>query len=132
MYVAVIGLILILFQVVLYLNYANSVSKEFDIQLQMKADQIGGAVNAFRGMLDEQQQAFTLASQKALNLSIEYPQYVFMPESPEKFWLADAKKLGLDKDYLVIMDAQGNIITQSSNVTEDLLSYFKENRPGRI
>ena len=92
----------------------------------MKGEQIGGAVNTFRDMLSEQRQAFTLAAQKALNLSIEYPKYVFMPESPEKFWLADAKKLGLDKDYLVIMDSQGNVITQSSNVTENLLSYFKK------
>ena len=126
LYVAVIGLVLILFQGVLYFNYVNSVSKEFDVQLQMKAEQIGGAVNTFRSMLGEQRQAFTLAAQKALNLSIEYPKYSFMTESPEKFWLADAKKLGLDNDYLVIMDTQGDVITKSKNVTENLLSYFKK------
>ena len=126
LYVAVIGLILILFQAVLYLNYAHSVSREFDAQLQMKAEQIGGAVNTFREMLGGEEQALTLASQKALNLSIQYPQYAFMPESPEKFWLADAKKLGLDKDYLVIMDAQGGIITSSDNVTDHLLLYLRK------
>jgi two-component system heavy metal sensor histidine kinase CusS len=125
-YVAVIGLILILFQVVLYFNYANSVSKEFDADLQMKAEQIGGAINTFRGILGDQPQAFTLAVQQALNLSIEYPDYTFMSESAEKFWLADAKKLGLDKDYLVIMDSEGNVITTSKNVTKDLFLYFKK------
>jgi signal transduction histidine kinase len=102
------------------------VAKEFDAQLQMKAEQIGGAINTFRGMLSEQHQAFTLAAQKALNLNIEYPKYAFMSESAEKFWLADAKKLGLDKDYLGIMDTQGNIIAHSGNVSTGLLSYFKK------
>jgi two-component system heavy metal sensor histidine kinase CusS len=123
-YVAVIGFILILFQGVLYINFAHAASKAFDLQLQMKADQIGGAVNAFRDILDGQKQPLALASQKALNLNIEYPQYTFMSESAEKFWLADAKKLGLDKDYLIIMDRQGSVITKSKNVTDKFLSNF--------
>ena len=102
-----------------------SVSNDFDTQLQNKAEQIGGAVNTFRSMLGDQKRAFNLAVQKALNLNIEYPQYSFMLDSPEKFWLADAKKLGLDNDYLVIMDRRGNIIGRSRNVTKKLLLYFK-------
>lgn len=125
LYVAIIGLVLILLQGVLYFNYVNSVSKEFDKELLNKAEQIGGAVNIFRSMLGQKSLAFNIAAQKALKLSIEYPQYAFMTESPEKFWLADAKKLGLDEDHLVIMDTHGNVISQSKNVTKKLLSYFK-------
>jgi two-component system heavy metal sensor histidine kinase CusS len=128
LYVAIIGLILFSFQGILYFYYVNSVSKEFDNQLQMKAEQVGGAVNTFREKLGEQRQAFTLAAQKALNLSIDYPKYEFMQESPEKFWLADAKKLGLDKDYLLVMDAQGHVVTKSENVTDELLSYIRKIR----
>ena len=102
LYVAVIGLVLILIQGVLYYNYVKSVSNNFDIQLQSKAEQIGGAVNVFRSMLGKQKQAFNLAAQKALELSIEYPKYFFMSDSLEKFWLEDARKLGLEHDYLVI------------------------------
>jgi signal transduction histidine kinase/cytidylate kinase len=126
LYVAVIGLVLFFFQGILYFNYVNSVSKAFDDQLQMKAEQIGGAVNTFRDMFGEQKQAFPLAAQKALNLGIQYPEYTFMTESPEKFWLADAKKLGLDRDYLVIMDNHGGVITKSRNVPGNLLYYFKK------
>jgi len=125
LYVAIIGLILILFQGALYFYDVHSMSKEFDAQLQIKAEQIGGAVNTFRDMLGGQKQALTLAAERAINLSIEYPKYVFMTESPEKFWLADARKLGLDKDYLLIMDRQGDVIGSSSNVTEDMLHYFE-------
>lgn len=126
LYVAIIGLILLLIQGILYVNYVNSVSQQFDTQLQLKAEQLGGAVNTFRGMLGDQRQALTLASQKALNLSIRYPQYVFMPESPEKFWLADAKKMGLDRDYLVVMDAKGEVITKSENVSGNLYGAIKK------
>lgn len=121
---ALIGLVLVFFQVILYVNYAKSVSDEFDIRLKIKAEQIGGAVNTFRGMLGKNKQGFLIASQEALNLSIQYPNYLFMLESPEKFWLADAKKLGLDHDYLLIIDAQGNIISHSSNVTTNFLRFF--------
>ena len=48
-----------------------------------------------------------------------------MTASPEKFWLADAKKLGLANDYILIMDTDGNVIAKSKNVTKSLLSYFK-------
>ena len=125
LYVAVIGLVLIFFQGILYVNYTSSVSNQFDVQLKSKAEQIGTAVNTFRGMLGRRKHAFNLAVQNALNLTIEYPNYFFMPESSEKFWMANAKKLGLDLDFIVIMDTQGHVIGKTKNVTRDLLLYFK-------
>ncbi|MBF0510964.1 MAG: ATP-binding protein [Candidatus Omnitrophica bacterium] len=125
-YVAVIGLFLILIQAGLYFNYVQSVLHQFDSQLQNKAEQIGGAVNTFRGEMVRQKHPFYLAAKKALNLNIEYPKYIFMPVSMEKFWLADAKKLGLGKDYILIMDTNGNVIAKSKNVSKGFVSYFKQ------
>ena len=126
LYVAVIGLVLILIQGVFYYKYTSSITDEYQTQLQNKAEQICGAINTFRIMLGGQKHAFSRAVDKAMNLNIEYPQYIFMPESPEKFWLAEAKKLGLERDYLIVMDRQGRIIGKTNNVNAGLMASLKE------
>lgn len=126
LYVAIIGLFLIAFQWLLYRDFLKTQERTFDSRLRAKADEIRDAISSYVGILGAGEHNFPPAAQRTVNFASALPQDIPVPTPFDASWNRTAQKLGLDKDYLVILDAQNNVLAKSNNVNKDVLASLRK------
>jgi len=122
-YTAILGVILIVYTGILYYGQRYALYRDLDRELGIKAQEIATAINSFLPVLEDDQRAFYLSANMAIRQEGAFPDQEKISEA-KKRWVAVSEKLGIRNDYIILISPEGEVISNSSNVDKELLSYI--------
>lgn len=119
LYVAILGIILIVYSSFLYLSLHYTLYGELDGELDKKAQEIARAIDSYVEKYEEQQD-FISCARKVINPE-EFPD----PDEIDQLqrqWLQKVDKLDLKEDYINFLNIKGDSLVKSSNLQKELFS----------
>lgn len=125
LYVAILGVILIIYSSVLYLSLHYTLYGELDYELITKAEEIKNIINDYLDLVGHEQESFLFVLKKVIQLEGEHPDQDKMDEF-EKQWLLKVDRYDLKEDFINFLDIDGKSIVHSPNLTEKLLYAFEK------
>jgi len=123
LYVVILGVILIVYSAVLYISLRYLLYHDLDMELEAKAKEVGAIIGAYTGISGQARSSFFSAVEKTIRLEKEGPdQESFSPA--EARWLQNIDRYDLRRDYISVLDFEGNPILTSQDFTPRLLRSF--------
>lgn len=117
LYIAVLGLILVIYSAFLYLSLHYTLYDELDNELSTKATEIAGIISSYLDAIGYDRDTFSFVVKRAVCFEGEHPeQHKIL--NLEELWLKKVDKLDLKEDYINILDYKGNSIVRSNNLRE--------------
>lgn len=130
LYVGILGLILVAYRGVLYYNLYQTLYRDSDVQLSAKAQETHETLWLFTGPLRESKRAVTFGFKRMLGVDVTYP-------DPERLkpieaeWLERRAILGLNKDYINLLNEDGKTVASSPNIDKGLSRFLENYAAGR-
>ena len=125
LYVAILGIILIVYSSVLYLSLHYTLYNDLDDELMIKVNEIRHTLDAYLDKFAHDEDAVLLAFIKVMRFEDEHPdedeRQVF-----ENRWLLLVDKYDLREDYINFSATDGRSLVHSENLEEKLLSAFSK------
>ncbi|MFH2146257.1 MAG: ATP-binding protein [Candidatus Omnitrophota bacterium] len=140
LYTAILGAILIVYTATLYISLYANLTAAFDTAQIEKLKKLHSTVESYAEILGDDRQSLIFAMRRAIDIPAEYPQtrntglvekfWVRKLDILEKFWAKKLRILGVKKDYISFLDAEGKLLAQSPNMDTNLLSLYAAILPG--
>ncbi|MBU4346202.1 MAG: HAMP domain-containing protein [Candidatus Omnitrophica bacterium] len=121
LYVAILGIILIIYSSFLYLSLHYTLYDELDGELDKKAQEIARAIDSYVEKYAGEQQDFISCARQVINTE-EFPD----PDEIDQLqrqWLQKVDNLGLKDDYIAFLDVKGKPLIKSANLQKELFSF---------
>src|SRR4030042_2146412 len=125
-YVAILGVILVIYSGVLYLSLYHSLYDDLDNELLLKTRELNNTVLSYMDAVGHNRQSFIFALRRAINLEGEHPDQPKIKEL-ELQWFQRLDKLDLKEDYINFLDSEGRPMVSSKNLDMGLLSILTKN-----
>jgi heavy metal sensor kinase len=122
-YTAILGTILVLYTSILYFELYYSLYHDMDKDLVVKAQEISSAINSYMDALESNWRAFPFASNQVIRLEGSYTGQNKVSDIHNS-WLKRYQELDLERNYINLVNANGESVVASSNMDEELISYF--------
>ncbi|OGW74626.1 MAG: hypothetical protein A2Z72_06160 [Omnitrophica bacterium RBG_13_46_9] len=126
LYVAILGVILVIYSGVLYLSLYHSLYDDLDNELLLKTRELNNTVLSYMDAVGHNRQSFIFALRRAINLEGEHPDQPKIKEL-ELQWFQRLDKLDLKEDYINFLDSEGRPMVSSKNLDMGLLSILTKN-----
>ncbi|MBU0567247.1 HAMP domain-containing protein [bacterium] len=124
LYTAILGIILIIYSGILYLDLRHTLYSEIDKELKAKAYRISNTLSSCLDLAGDDEGSFAFVVQGVIGLGAWPPDKREIKEL-EQQWLQAVDKLDLGEDCLNFMDSQGESLASSRNLRqEEILSLF--------
>lgn len=120
LYVAILGIILIIYSSFLYLSLHYTLYDELDDELSKKTQEIASTIDSYVDALGEKQQVFISAVKRVINPE-EYPEEDTILQLHRQ-WLQKVDKFDLKEDYIDFMDSGGKSLVKSNNLQKRLFA----------
>jgi len=140
LYTAILGAILIVYTATLYISLYANLTAAFDTAQIEKLKKLHSTVESYAEILGDDRQSLIFAMRRAIDIPAEYPQtrntglvekfWVRKLDILEKFWAKKLRILGIKKDYISFLDAEGKLLVRSPNMDTNLLSLYAAILPG--
>ena len=125
LYVAILGVILIVYSSVLYLGLHYTLYNDLDDELIIKTNEIRNTLDAYLDILGHDKDAILLAFIKVIRFEDEHPDED-EKQAFENRWLLMVDKYDLREDYINFSGRDGKSIVHSGNMEERLLHAFSK------
>ncbi|MFH1093024.1 MAG: ATP-binding protein [Candidatus Omnitrophota bacterium] len=125
LYVGVLGLILVAYRSVLYYNLYQTLYRDSNAQLIEKAKGMQETLWLFTSPLRESKRAVILGFKRMLGVNVAYPDTERLKQM-EPDWIERKKTLGLNKDYINLLNEAGRTVASSSNVDKGLGRFMED------
>jgi len=122
-YTAILGIILLIYTAILYVDQYYALYRDLDTDLSIKAQEVSNAINSFLPALEDDQRAFRFSANWVIRQEVVYLNKEKMTESKRR-WLAMREKLDIHNNYVVLASTEGEVIASSQNVDSQLLTYL--------
>lgn len=123
-YVGILGLILIAYRGVLYYNLYQDLYRDSDVRLIAKAEEVYKTLRVFTAPLKESKRAVIFGAKRMLGIDVTYPDKAQLLQI-ESIWLQRREELGLNKDYINLLNEQGKTVASSANVDKGLSDFLE-------
>lgn len=124
LYVGILGLILVAYRGVLYYNLYQTLYRDSDAQLSTKAQEMHATLWLFTGPLRESKRAVIFGFKRMLGVDVTYPDPERL-EHIESEWLVRRAALGLNKDYINLLNEEGKTVVSSPNIDKRLSRFLE-------
>ncbi|MFH1061838.1 MAG: ATP-binding protein [Candidatus Omnitrophota bacterium] len=124
LYVGALGLLLVAYRGVLYYNLYQNLYRDSDARLIAKADAVYKNLRVFTAPLKESKRAVIFGTRRMLGVDVTYPDKTQLMRI-EDIWLKRRDELGLNKDYINLLNEEGKTVVSSPNIDKGL-SHFLE------
>jgi len=128
-YAAMLGIVLIFYTGILYFGQYYALYRDLDRGLAIKAQEVSNAITAYLPALEDDQRAFRFSANMVLRQEVVYLNQEKMSEA-KKRWLAMREKLDIYNNYIVLAGTSGEIIANSQNVDNQLVTYLLKDIAG--
>ena len=132
LYTAILGVILLVYSVLLYVNLSRVIYREIDKKLKMKLIEVEWIFDAYTNLLAPNEYGTALPLKRALHLEDFEKQEAFQWPSIKKAdqdWKYKIQMLGIKEDYIVVYYPSGEVIEKSGNVSNEIAAILKKNFP---
>ncbi|MFH1339157.1 MAG: ATP-binding protein [Candidatus Omnitrophota bacterium] len=123
LYIAILGVILIVYSSFLYLSLRYTLYDELDNELSGKAREIAAAIDSYVQALGYDKQSFNFAVKRVITFEGEHPEQDQISEL-ERQWMQRVDKLDLKEDYINFLNSKGKNLVSSANLQAALFSLF--------
>jgi len=129
LYVAILGIILITYSVLLYVSVNYIRYSDLEDELDDKTKEVGDIIKMYINILGQDQAAFISAIEKTIRLEKEGPGpgQKDLINAAEARWLRNVDRFDLRDDYISLLDKKWVPIRTSNNFNPKLLSLFPRN-----
>ncbi|MBU1044050.1 MAG: HAMP domain-containing protein [Candidatus Omnitrophica bacterium] len=124
LYVGTLGLILVGYRAVLYYNLYQTLYRDSDTRLIAKATEVRKNLRIFTAPFRESKRAVIFGARRMLGVEVVYPDKEQLMRI-EKVWLKTREELGLNKDYINLLNEDGKTIVSSPNIDKGLSSFLE-------
>ncbi|MBI4845142.1 MAG: HAMP domain-containing histidine kinase [Candidatus Omnitrophica bacterium] len=124
LYVGILGLILTAYQGLLYFNLYQTLYRNSDKQLVAKAQGFRQTLLLFAEPLIESKKAVVLGARRILGGNVRYPDEEKI-KTLETIWQDKKNELGLNKDYINLLNEEGKSVAGSANMHSDLAKFLE-------
>jgi len=125
LYVGVFGLILVAYRAVLYYNLYQTLYRDSDVQLTTKADTFYTLLRQFSAPFSESKRAVIFGARKMLGTEVSYPDKAQL-QLMENEWFVVRDRLGLNKDYINLLNAEDKSVVSSPNIDKELGRFLED------
>lgn len=139
LYTGVLGLILVAYSTMLYVNLSYVVYHEVDKNLKKKASEVGNIIASYSEKIEPDQEHTPTSLKRAMHLDEFEKDEFFQWPSIKRLdlaWKGTLQSLGLKQDYIAIYYPNGELIEKSNNIDDSALAVLKKNfknvRPGKV
>lgn len=123
LYVAILGLILVIYRSVLYYNLHHTLYNESEGQLRRKAYEISNTIKSYADSLGADKRAFIFAVRRVLRQEGSHPQQNRIGQL-EQAWSRRMAELELKGDYINFLTDKGKLVVSSDNLEGELRNLF--------
>ncbi len=139
LYTGVLGLILVAYSTMLYVNLSYVVYHEVDKNLKRKASEVGNIIASYSEKIEPDQEHTPASLKRAMHLDEFEKDEFFQWPSIKRLdlaWKGTLQSLGLKQDYIAIYYPSGELIERSNNIDDNALAVLKKNfkavPPGKV
>jgi two-component system, OmpR family, heavy metal sensor histidine kinase CusS len=131
LYTSILGLILIAYSLLLYVNLNYIVFHEITVSLKKKAAEVEQIISLYSQAFEAEKEDFALPLKRALHLeeleSTEFFQWPSVKKLDQR-WRFTNQALEMARDYIVIYTPEGELVEKSRNIDPALLSTLEQSR----
>ncbi|MBN1794028.1 MAG: HAMP domain-containing protein [Candidatus Omnitrophica bacterium] len=123
LYVAILGIILVLYSGILFASLHYTLYDELDNELQKKATEIENIIKMYAQAAGDEKQPLIDIMDALIHFKEELSNESKLKEI-ENLWFQKVDKYDLKEDYINFSNYKGESIVRSSNVSQDVVSVF--------
>lgn len=115
LYIAILGIILIVYSGFLYLSLRYTLYDELDNELNKKAQEIASAIDAYVNVLAHSQESLDFAAKRVISFAVEQTEQEGIDEL-QRQWLQKVDKLDLKEDNINFLNINNEPLASSANL----------------